>query len=255
MKKHSLLLLAAMFVSTNIYSGDIATERTQAASSLILGGIQWATDALKTATQAIETWETRAADLINQATAGFQMLTADNVLALATELQPIIEAGEALAHTAADLEVTMNQKFKTYDDYLQVIGDEITAHGELHKPDFERRFREWNDTHRDTIKNTLKAHGLHAEKLMDKHTRVEELKRLSTSATGRMQALQAGHQIAVEEVKQLNELQQILMEQSNLHASYFSMKQAMDAETEAVSKIRREKAMPTSTIDGTGFLQ
>ena len=67
-----------------------------------------------------------------------------------------------------------------------------------------------------------------------------------------MQALQVASEIAGEEIQQLNALKEIIMEQSNLHASYFATKAAMDADAEAQSSWMRRDLMPTVVGDEVG---
>ena len=61
-----------------------------------------------------------------------------------------------------------------------------------------------------------------------------------------MEALQIGQEVATEELKQLHSLKEIMMEQGNLHGSYFAMKQSMQAEKEAVDTwVNRDVGQPT----------
>ena len=95
------------------------------------------------------------------------------------------------------------------------------------------RVRRWQQTHRSTIENTLQAHGIQAAEIDTAQERLALLQEKSRTAEGRMQALQVGQEIATEEIKQLHGLKEIMMEQSNLHASYFAAKVAMEADTQA----------------------
>jgi conjugal transfer/entry exclusion protein len=65
-----------------------------------------------------------------------------------------------------------------------------------------------------------------------------------------MKVLQIGQEIATEELKQLHSLKEIMMEQSNLHGSYFAMKQSMQAQKEAVDTwTNRDLGLPTVVGD------
>lgn len=231
-------------------AGDIATERTQAATLGIITVLQTATAEIQGIVGEIEALETQAGDLINQIPGGIADLPiVGDIFALLDDVEGIMEAGTEFAYSADNLEAFMRDRFKTYDDYLQAIRDD----GGIVKANFDNRFRQWNDGHRDSIRTIMSAHGFHSEQIANEQVRLETLERLSRSSQGRMQAIQVGHQIAIEEVKQMHKLRELLMEQSNLHASYFATKQAMDAENEAATTYLTERRQIVPIDNGRSF--
>ena len=222
------LLLATSFVR----AGDIATETTQGATLGIITLLQTATSEIEGIVTEIQELEDTAGALINDLPGAIdQIPIVGDIFDLLNQVEGIIEAGTELAYSADNLEIFMRDRFQTYDDYL----DAIRADGGIIEANFDQRFREWNDGHRDSIRTIMTAHGFHSEQIANEQTRLQTLETLSRTSEGRMQALQVGHQIAIEEVKQMHKLRELLMEQSNLHASYFATKQAMEAEKEAVT--------------------
>lgn len=136
----------------------------------------------------------------------------------------------------------MDERFSTYEVYL----DKLRTDGRIDEADIRQKFRDWSQTHRDTIRNTLVAHGMHAQEVDDAEARLQTLQTMSRTANGRMEALQIGQEVATEELKQLHSLKEIMMEQGNLHGSYFAMKQSMQAEKEAVDTwVNRDVGQPT----------
>ena len=125
--------------------------------------------------------------------------------------------------------------------------------GELNEVGMRQKFQAWNETHMDTITNTLQAHGIHADQIDTAQERLEVLQGMSRTADGRMQAIQIGQEIATEEIKQLHQLKEIIMEQSNLHASYFAVRQAMQSEKEAANTWIQRDASPTILGNETGL--
>ena len=250
---HSLKPVAfalLIFFSTPAPAGDIATERTQAATLGVITILQTATAKIQGIVGNIEELETKAGELIDQipgATA--DLPDVGDIFEMLDEVEGIMEAGTELAYSADNLEEFMRDRFQTYDDYLQAIRDD----GGIVKENFDQRFREWNDGHRDSIRTILSAHGFHSEQIANEQARLETLERLSRTSQGRMQAAQVGHQIAIEEVKQMHKLRELLMEQSNLHASYFATKQAMEAENEAATTYLTERRQNVPIDNGRGY--
>lgn len=244
-----LLAVLVIFSNSRLIAGDIATERTQAATLGIITLLQTATAEIENIVGEIENLEERAGELINQLPDYANIPAVDDIFQLLQGIEGVIEAGTGLAYSADNLEQFMLDRFQTYDDYLTAIRTD----GGIIRANFEARFEEWNNGHRDAIRDIMRAHGVHSEQLATEQTRLETLERMSRSAEGRMQAIQVGHQIAVEEVKQMHKLRELLMEQSNLHASYFATKQAMDAEKEAAVTYITERRQIVPVDDGLGY--
>lgn len=246
-----LLLVTSLCISVvPARAGDIATERTQAATLGIITILQTATAEIQGIVGKIEELEDTAGELIDQIPGGIADLPiVGDIFALLDNVEGIMEAGTELAYSADNLEGFMRDRFKTYDDYLQAIRDD----GGIVKANFDNRFREWNNGHRDSIRTIMSAHGFHSEQIDNEQARLETLERLSRTSEGRMQAIQVGHQIAIEEVKQMHKLRELLMEQSNLHASYFATKQAMDAEKEAATTYLTERRQVVPVDNGNGY--
>ena len=235
-------LIIVMYLFTgSVVAGDIATERTQAATAALVTLMQQATDAIREIEEQIGVLEERAARHMHQLP-GFDTLpSVDDVFLLLQSVEEVIEEGEALAHTYDGLEQFMEERFDDYDTYLAII----TEWGELDEEGMRDKFRVWSKTHMDTITQTLQAHGIHAQQIETAQARLQTLQNMSRSADGRMQAIQIGHEIATEEIKQLHQLKEIIMEQSNLHASYFAVRQAMRTEREAANAWIQREIYPT----------
>ncbi|MGJ8530072.1 P-type conjugative transfer protein TrbJ [Maritalea sp.] len=242
--KSLITLFTLSLIAPVAFAGDIATERTQAATGVIVAKIQQISDTISTAEAAIQDYEKLANNKIGELLGNnFNLIPGvGDVFTILRNIEDVVREGEALAHTYADLDTFMRDRFGGFDKYY----DLVTAAGGIDRGDMNQRFEDWSTSHLDTIKNTLKAHGLHTADVATSEARLSTLQNLSRSASGRMQALQIGQEIAVEEIKQIHSLKEIIMEQSNLNASYFAMKQSMKAEKEAFdSWINRDLGLPT----------
>ena len=247
------LSIALTLCSTQLKAGDIATERTQAATLGIVTLLSTVTATITGVVEDIEGLERRAGALINDIPGLAENIPiVGDVFEIFDDIEEVIEAGTGLAYSAGDLEDFMKERFDTYEDYLTAIREDAAEDGGIIRERFVERFEEWNNGHRDALRNIMKAHGVHADQLETAEDRLDTLATMSRTSQGRMQAIQIGHQIAIEEVKQMHTLRELLMEQSNLHASYFATKQAMDAEREAATTFILEGAL-VPIDDGKGY--
>jgi len=239
--KKVILAVTLSLVPPTAISGDIATERTQAATGVVITLISQINEKIKDITGLIH----RVEELANAANPRILLDSipgVSEIFAMFDDIQNTITAGEAIAHSAANLERLVTDRFGTYETYLNAIRTD----GAINPLDMQTKFRNWSQTHQDTIKNTLMAHGIHAREVDNAELRLQRLQSLSRSADGRMKALQIGQEIATEELKQLHGLKEIIMEQSNLHGSSFAMKQSMEAQKEAVDTwTNRDVGQPT----------
>ena len=249
--------------TTSAFSGDIATESTQWANGGIMFLIQQISTVISDAQQAIAEIEDiqrrvlSAADIEN-------IPGIEPVIELLTEVEGVIAEGRALAHTSAELEDKMKERFKSYEKYLEdllagvatlpdgtlILNADGNAVDGFSREAYVERFKVWSATHDETVRNILKAHGLQAGQFEAEKDRFETLQNKSRTAEGRMQALQIGNEIANESLLQLQKLREIMMEQSSLHASYFAKKRAMEAESTARATITTQQLMPLDGDDG-----
>ena len=238
MKRSALLVL--MLATTGVKAGDIATERTQAASAALLTFLMDVNSQIKEFTDQIETFE-RQAGAVMEGDAWEGVDAIDNVFEIFRGIEALIQEGDALAHTGQDSERFFRER---YDDYTGFY-DELTTRGYIDRQPVVERLQTWNNTHRSTIMNTLRAHGIHADEIVTAEQRLSLLQEKSRTAAGRMQALQVGQELASEQIKQMHGLKEILMEQSNLHSSYFAYVAATKADQEAHSEYLHREIMPT----------
>jgi len=161
----------------------------------------------------------------------------DDVFDTYRQIEGVIQQGNAFAHSTANTDQWFRDNYDTYDAYY----NEIANRGFIDEQPVMDRIDGWTETHRSTIMNVLKAHGIHADQVDTAEQRLSLLQDQSRTAEGRMQALQVGQEIAAEEIKQLHGLKEIMMEQSDLQSSYLSFKVSLDSEKRAHGEwIRRQ---------------
>ncbi len=234
------LITIFLVFSSCAQAGDIATERTQVVTAALLQYITQVNTEIEKFTKEIENFESKAA--LRLEPESLQEIDAlDNVFAIYRDIEAMIQQGNALAHTAANTEQWFTEQYDDYDGFY----DALAQRGSIDREPVQDRLNQWNNTHRSTIMNTMKAHGVQADMLQTSEQRLSLLQDKSRTAEGRMQAMQVGQELATEEIKQLHGLKEILMEQSNLHSSYFAYSAATKADQEAHSEYFHEDVMPT----------
>jgi type IV secretion system protein TrbJ len=126
-------------------------------------------------------------------------------------LRSVVTAGQALAYTATNFGATFEAKYKGYQ----------------YKPGFNYKteYRKWSQTTMDTLKNTLEAAGLQSNQFANEEGVLSQLRTMSGSAQGQMQAIQVGSQIAEQQVQQLQKLRQLMMLQIQSQNTYLATQQ------------------------------
>ncbi len=118
----------------------------------------------------------------------------------------VVKQGEALAFSLSNI----GQQFQ-----LKFPGFKATT-------DFITDYKRWSQTLRDTIKGTLEAANLQSQQFSTEEGVINQLRSMSSSNQGRLQALQTGNQIAVEVAAQLQKLRALSMAQMQAQNAYMA---------------------------------
>ena len=135
----------------------------------------------------------------------------------------VISVGQALAYNASNIASQFEATFKGFS-YSGV--------------DFKREYRDLSRKTLDTLKGTLSAANLQSQQFATEEMTMRQLRTMSQSATGQMQALQVGAQIAEQQVQQLQKLRQLMMAQLSQQNTYL----AAQEQKEATRKVAADRA-------------
>lgn len=204
-----------------------ATEWTQIANNIQLAGLQY-----KELVQIYYQLRQLSNMTINGWRVPYQ--TWGNTQTQLMQLARIVREGQALAYSAANIDREFRNKFKNYDDYLNT---------HMGITDFSDKYEQWGRTNLDTIKASLKAANLQNAQFASEEQTLSVLQRQSETAQGRMQAIQAGNQIAAQQVRQTQKLRSLMMSQMQMQAAY------MASETEEKSLKKSQRARLHKTND------
>jgi len=133
------------------------------------------------------------------------------------QLGNIVQQGQAISYNMNNLDQAFQQKYQGYHP----------------TQNYSQEYQSWSNTTLDTLRTILNSAGLQASFLSSEQSRLDQLKYLSQSSTGRMQAVQAGNMIATETVGQLQQLRQLVIAQTNAQNAYMAYQVQKDQTAQA----------------------
>lgn len=144
------------------------------------------------------------------------------------QLRDIIKQGESISFSMGNADDVLQQRFKSYADLKTNLPNAES---------FSSTYQFWSDTNRDTIGSTLKAASLTADQFDTEEGTMSSLRSMSESADGQMKALQVGHQIAAQQVSQMQKLRGLVSQQMTMMGTWLQTEQT----NQDLAQARREK--------------
>jgi P-type conjugative transfer protein TrbJ len=119
-------------------------------------------------------------------------------------LRQIVNTGQALSYTMSNMDGAFRLRFPGYST--------STNYGQA--------YQGWSQTSLDSTLGALSAAGLQNSQFDSDTALLQTLQQQSTSAVGRMQAIEVGNQIAENQSEQLMKLRQLMMADMQSKAAY-----------------------------------
>lgn len=132
-------------------------------------------------------------------------------------LQNIVSHGQGVAFSMGNIDDVLKQRFQSFADLRTTLPDNAT---------FSSSYQIWSDTNRDTIAVTLKAANLTAEQFSSEEATMNSIRSMSETADGQMKALQVGHEIAAQQVAQMQKLRGLVSQQMTMMGTWYQSEQA-----------------------------
>lgn len=132
-------------------------------------------------------------------------------------LRSLAAQGQGIAFSMSNADDVLKQRFQSYADFKTGLPDGAS---------FSSTYQNWSSTNRDTIAGTLKAAGLTAEQFSSEESTMDSLRSMSESADGQMKALQVGHEIAAQQVAQMQKLRGLVSQQTTMMGTWLQSEQA-----------------------------
>ncbi|MGP4806203.1 P-type conjugative transfer protein TrbJ [Agrobacterium cavarae] len=154
-------------------------------------------------------------------------------------LRSIVDQGQSISFSMGNADDVLQQRFKSYADLKTNLPNTET---------FSNTYQSWSDTNRDTIGSTLKAASLTADQFDTEEGTMSSLRSMSESADGQMKALQVGHQIAAQQVSQMQKLRGLVSQQMTMMGTWLQSEQS----DKDLAQARREEFFKSTAPSTSG---
>lgn len=142
----------------------------------------------------------------------------ENLLGLLTQIDSVMAQGQALSYGLGSVIQQFDSKFPGFQGYVN----------------FPQEYQTQARTVLDTLRNTMQAAQMLSRDFQSVQYQIQALGLASDSAVGRMQAIQAGNNIAALAAQQTVRLQQILLTQQQAQATFLAEQQNRDMQVRVV---------------------
>ena len=154
-------------------------------------------------------------------------------------LRSIVEQGQSISFSMGNADDVLQQRFKSYADLKTNLPNAES---------FSSTYQSWSDTNRDTIGSTLKAASLTADQFDSEEGTMSSLRSMSETADGQMKALQVGHEIAAQQVAQMQKLRGLVSQQMTMMGTWLQTEQT----DKDLAQARREKFFSATAPSTSG---
>lgn len=148
---------------------------------------------------------------------------------LNTFLKDVINAyndTRAIGKALGSLDDTFREMYPDYGIYLDNSHDMMPG-----------RYKKWADSGFDNARTALLSAGMNVSSFQSEEQMLSQILNRSTNAAGRMQAIQAGNEIAAQNIQQLQKLRDMMQTQITMQSNHI----ARETQKEAVDDAFNEK--------------
>ncbi|EED7330743.1 P-type conjugative transfer protein TrbJ [Salmonella enterica subsp. enterica serovar Newport] len=151
---------------------------------------------------------------------------------IAADLQSVANIytkSQALGRQIQNMDSQFNTQFPGFESYLNQAANsaEVPARD---------RYQKWSEQGRDNVKAAMEAANLNTGTFESEDAQLVRMVSRSQSAAGRMQAIQAGNEIASQNVQQLQKLRDLVATQINMQGNYMAQQGDRRAASEAAEQ-------------------
>lgn len=155
-------------------------------------------------------------------------------------VRSIVVGGQSISYGLGNLDSSFKKVHPGYSAYANT--------------NFNKLYAGWSDNTLAAVKNSLGMISAHSDSFAKEEDMVRELQRRSQTATGQLEAIQAGQDISVAMVSQLQQLRQLQMAQMATQNAYVGAQQSQadasaDAMQQFVKGVGRTRVRSASEIE------
>ncbi len=198
-------------------------------SNIYTQGLQLAKEA-ETALTTAQQLQKEIQQYENMVTQGLAMPSSmfDRIAGDIQRVQRLYEQSKALSGNLSNFDQQFRDQFGNYNDYLKQAGKNPTY--------MQDNYKRWQEQGADAMRVAMKASGMNVSTLADEDDMLSQLVARSQNAEGRMQAIQAGNEIAAQQVQQLQKLRELLNAQIQSQSLFYAQQIERDGRDDAFSE-------------------
>lgn len=188
-------------------------------------------EAVNTALSTAESLQTQTKQYQNMVTQGTG-LPSSMFGSVASDLQSVVDTynrSMVLGRQIQDMDSQFNQQFPGFERYLNAASRSEPAAA-------SDQYEKWSETSRESVKAALQAADMNISMFDSEDALLGKMVSRSQSASGRMQAIQAGNEIASQNVQQLQKLRDLLATQISLQGNYMAQQSDRQASNDATEQ-------------------
>ncbi len=205
------LFLQSSFVNAGslVPGSGVATEMTQIRNEIQL--IMQVAEQIKTYKKLVEQYK----NMLENSSKWEELFWSEGIDSL-LKLAEALDKDGVIAYSAEAILDAFEEQYPGYEEYLKIEAPEWT-------PEKQNEFyKKWRKSARNNITGALEAMKKHHEDFATEEEVIAALQVQASSPEGRNQALQTANEIAIEQLRQMQKLRQMIMTQVNLQANYMA---------------------------------
>jgi len=230
MIKNNRLALSALAVTVAL-GGVLHTGPAQAITvyctncSTVFSQATQVAKEIETAINTAEQLRTQIQQYENMVTQGLALPSSmfNRITGDIQRIQQLYQQSKALAGNMTNFDQRFRQQFGDYDRYLSQVGQSPTY--------MQDNYKRWNEQGSDAMRVAMQSAGMNVSGIASEDAMLSQLVARSQNAQGRMQAIQAGNEIAAQQVQQMQKLRQLLNDQVQSQSMWYAQsieRQAVD---------------------------
>lgn len=229
---YSTKLVGAAFIGMALYIASVPSYAIYCSncSTFYQQMFEYA-EAVNTALNTAEQLQTQVQQYQSMITQGTSL--PDSMFAsIAADLKNVMNIynrSQALGRQIQNMDSQFNTAFPGFESYLNQTANSAESPA-------QDRYQTWSEQGRDNVKAALEAANLNTSTFESEGVQLDRMMTRSQSAVGRMQALQAGNEIASQNVQQLQKLRDLVATQINMQGNYLAQQGDRTAASEATEQ-------------------
>ena len=130
------------------------------------------------------------------------------------QVQALYQKSAALAGNMSNFDEQFRQQFKGYDTFLQNNNTDPSY--------LTNYYKDWSQQGLDSMRTAMEVSGQNVDQISQEDATLSQIMNRSASAQGRLQAIQAGNEIAAQQVQQMQKLRQMMDAQIQSQSMWYA---------------------------------